>query len=136
MATPPKLEFLATNHHAVLGTYRSDGGVQLSPVLAVPMSPTTIGVSSRETAIKTRNLRRNPTAFVCAFPDSFFGSWIQADGIATIYSLPTAMDRLIDYYRLAAGEHNDWASYREAMVTEHRVLIEIAVTRIGPTVSG
>ncbi|WP_298211465.1 PPOX class F420-dependent oxidoreductase [Ferrimicrobium sp.] len=136
MATLPTLEFLRLHHHAVLGTYRRDGGVQLSPVLAVAMSPTTIGISSRETAIKTRNLRRNPTAFVCVFPDSFFGSWMQADGVASIASLPTAMESLVEYYRLAAGEHDDWSAYRESMTVERRVLIEIEVNRIGPTVSG
>lgn len=134
--TPPAIDFLDSNHHAVLGTFRKDGTVQLSPVLAVRLTPSAIGISSRETAIKTKNLRNNPSAFLCAFTDSFFGDWIQADGVATIHSLPGAMDELIQYYRLAAGEHSNWDDYRASMTAERRVLIEISVTRIGPNISG
>ncbi len=136
MASPPTIDFLDTHHHAVLGTYRKDRSIQLSPVLAVRLTPNTIGISSRETAIKTKNLRNNPAAFVCVFPDTFFGDWIQVDGVATVHSLPEAMEELIQYYRLAAGEHDDWEGYRTSMIAERRVLIEITTTRIGPSISG
>ncbi|MCI2976566.1 MAG: PPOX class F420-dependent oxidoreductase [Ferrimicrobium sp.] len=132
----PSLDFLDTNHRAVLTTLRRDGSVQLSPVLAVRLGPQSIGISSRETAMKTKNLRNNPQAFLCVFPDAFFGEWIQVDGTTQIHSLPKAMERLVDYYRRANGEHNDWDAYRQAMVQERRVLLEITVTRIGPTISG
>jgi PPOX class probable F420-dependent enzyme len=136
MARPPTIDFLDTHHHAVLGTFRKDNSVQLSPVLAVRLTSSTIGISSRETAIKTKNLRNNPSAFICVFQDTFFGDWIQIDGIASVHSLPGAMEELIKYYRLAAGEHDDWDGYRASMAAERRVLIEITTTRIGPNVSG
>ncbi len=136
MASPPTLDFLDSNHHAVLGTFRKDRSIQLSPVLAVRLTASTIGISSRETAIKTKNLRNNPSAFVCVFPDAFFGDWIQIDGVASVHSLPEAMEELVQYYRLAAGEHNDWEGYRASMIAERRVLIEITTTRIGPSISG
>ncbi len=136
MASTHSLDYIDANHHAVLGTLRRDGSIQLSPVLVVRTGPHSIGISSRETAMKTRNLRRNPNAFVCIFPDAFFGNWIQVDGAARIHSLPEAMDALVDYYRRAVGEHDDWEAYRSAMTAERRVLIEIAVTRVGPTISG
>jgi PPOX class probable F420-dependent enzyme len=136
MASPPTIDFLDTHHHAVLGTFRKDRSIQLSPVLAVRLTPSTIGISSRETAIKTKNLRNNPSAFVCVFPDTFFGDWIQVDGVASVHSLPDAMEELIQYYRLAAGEHDDWEAYRASMIAERRVLIEITTTRIGPSISG
>jgi hypothetical protein len=73
---------------------------------------------------------------LCAFSDQFFGDWIQVDGEAEIISLPEAMDLLVDYYRLAAGEHGDWEEYRAAMVRERRVVLRISVSRVGPDVSG
>ena len=77
-------------------------------------------ISTRETAIKTRNLRRDPRASLCVFTDGFFGEWVQVEGNAEIISLPGAMDLLVDYYRLVSGEHPDWDDYRAAMVRDRR----------------
>ncbi len=128
--------FLRDNHRCVMGTIRKDGGVQLSPVLVVMRDDSSILISSRETAIKTKNLRRSPRAFLCVFRDSFFGQWVQLEGQVDIQSLPDAMHGLVEYYRLASGEHPDWDEYRRAMINEKRVLITMTPDRIGPTVSG
>ena len=93
-------------------------------------------ISTRETAVKTANLRRDPRASLCVFTDGFFGEWVQAEGDAEIISLPDAMDLLVDYYRRVAGEHSDWADYRAAMVRDRRVIVRITLTRAGPDVSG
>jgi hypothetical protein len=70
------------------------------------------------------------------FTDGFFGEWVQVDGEAEIISLPEAMDLLVDYYRRAAGEHEDWDEYRAAMTRDRRVIVRITITRAGPDVSG
>jgi hypothetical protein len=46
------------------------------------------------------------------------------------------MDLLIQYYRLAAGEHPDWDDYRAGMERERRVIVRVTISRVGPTVSG
>ncbi len=93
-------------------------------------------ISTRETALKTKNLRRRPRASLCVFTDGFFGEWVQVDGDAEIISLPDAMDLLIDYYRRISGEHPDWDDYRAAMVRDQRVIVRVSITRAGPDVSG
>ena len=60
-------------------------------------------ISSRETAIKVKNLRRDPWAQLCALTDRFFGEWIYVEGTAEVVSLPEAMDPLIDYYQRFPG---------------------------------
>jgi PPOX class probable F420-dependent enzyme len=129
-------DFLRAHHRAVLATSRADGGPQLSPVLCVADDEGRILISTRETALKTRNLRRNPRASLCVFTDGFFGEWVQVDGDAEIISLPAAMELLVDYYRRVAGEHSDWADYRAAMTRDRRVIARITPTRAGPNVSG
>jgi len=129
-------DFLRAHHRAVLATSRADGRPQLSPVLCVADAEGRILISTRETALKTRNLRRDPHASLCAFTDGFFGEWVQIDGDAEIISLPDAMDLLVDYYRRVAGEHSDWADYRAAMTRDRRVIVRITPTRAGPNVSG
>ena len=127
---------LRENHRSVLATTRSDGRPQLSPVVHALDDRGRAIISSRETAYKVRNLRRNPAASLCAFPDGFFGQWIQVDGQADIVSLPEAMDLLVDYYRQLSGEHPDWADYRAAMDRDRRLVIRISLERAGPDRSG
>jgi PPOX class probable F420-dependent enzyme len=129
------LEFARQHHHAVLATHRRDGSPQLSPV-AVGVLDGRIVISTRATAVKVKNLRRDPRASVCLLNEGFFGAWAQVDGTAEIVSLPDAMDGLVEYYREVAGEHPDWDDYRNAMEREHRVLVRITPERAGPNVSG
>ena len=105
-------------------------------MLCVPDDEGRILISTREGALKTRNLRRDPRGSLCAFTDGFFGEWVQVEGDAEIISLPDAMDLLVDYYRRVAGEHSDWADYRAAMTRDRRVIVRITPTRAGPNVSG
>jgi PPOX class probable F420-dependent enzyme len=130
------VRFVAENHHAILSTRRADGSPQLSPVTAGVDDDGRIVVSTRETAVKSRNVRRDPRVSICAFSDSFYGAWVQVDGAAQIVSLPEAMDGLIEYYRRISGEHPDWDDYRDAMQREKRVLLLVVPERAGPNISG
>jgi PPOX class probable F420-dependent enzyme len=129
-------DFIRENHHAVLATRKRDGAAQLSPVLVNLDGEGRAIISSRETAIKVKNLRRDPFAQLCVMNDRFFGEWIAADGIAEVLSLPEAMDPLIDYYKRYPDENPDWDEYRERMRREKRVLIRIVLERAGPDRQG
>jgi PPOX class probable F420-dependent enzyme len=128
--------FVAANHRGVLVTRKRDGAPQTSPVTAGVDDAGRIIVSSRETAYKVKNLRRDPRATYTAMNDGFFGEWAQIDGTAEIISLPDAMPLLIDYYRSISGEHPDWDDYRAAMERDQRVIIAITPERAGPNASG
>src|ERR687884_1809659 len=91
--------FVRAHHRGVLATTRRDGGVQLSPVLVGVDEDGSLMISTRETALKTANVRRTPFASVCAFQDQFVGPWVQAEGAASVESLPEAMEALVRYYR-------------------------------------
>jgi PPOX class probable F420-dependent enzyme len=128
--------FVSENHHAILATRRRDGSPQMSPV-AVAVDPQgQLTVSSRETAVKIRNLRRNPQYDLVVFTDNFFGPWISIRGEVEVVSLPEALPLLVQYYRDVSGEHPDWDEYRAAMVAENRVLLRLSIDEVGPKVSG
>jgi PPOX class probable F420-dependent enzyme len=129
-------EFIRKNHRAVLATFRADGTPQMSPIAADVDPEGMVVISSRETAMKVKNLRRDPRASVIVLSESWYGPWVQVDGRAAIVSLPEAMEGLVEYYRRVAGEHDDWDEYRAAMEKERRVLIRISVDRAGPNKSG
>jgi PPOX class probable F420-dependent enzyme len=130
-------DYLRSHHRAVMATTRRDGTPQMSPVTVTVDDDGMVTVSSRETAVKVKNLRRDPRAWVCAFPDTFYGGpFVQVEGTATIVELPEAMELLVDYYRSISGEHPDWDDYRAAMERDQRVLVRLDITRAGPDVSG
>jgi PPOX class probable F420-dependent enzyme len=130
------LAFIRQQHEAIMLTYRRDGSPQMSPIACNVDGDGRIVVSTRETALKTKNLRRDPRVSLCVVTHGFYGSWIQVDGTADVVSLPDAMEPLVEYYRTTAGEHPDWDDYRAAMVREQRVIVRIAPERAGPDRSG
>jgi PPOX class probable F420-dependent enzyme len=130
------LDFIRQHHRAVLVTTRGDGRPQVSPVTCGVDGDGKVVVSTRETAMKTKNLRRDPQATLCVFTDRFFGEWVYVSGTAEIVPLPEAMDGLVAYYRSVAGEHPDWDDYRAAMEREQRVLVRLTVDDAGPSVAG
>ena len=115
---------------------RRPGGIQQTPVLVNVDAEGRAIISSRETAYKVINLRRDPWAQLCVFTERFFGKWIYAEGEAEVLSLPEAMDPLIDYYKRFPDENPDWDDYRERMRRQKRVLIRIAIERAGPDRQG
>lgn len=127
--------FLGEHHRAVLATFRGDGRPQMSAVSVGVDDAGRAVVSTRETAYKVRNMRRDPRVSLCVLSDDFW-RWIQIDGTATVVSLPEAMELLVDYYRRVAGEHPDWDDYRRAMQEQRRVLVRIDIERAGPDRQG
>jgi hypothetical protein len=46
------------------------------------------------------------------------------------------MPLLEEYYRQVSGEHPNWEEYREAMVKERRVMLQITISKAGPAPAG
>jgi PPOX class probable F420-dependent enzyme len=128
--------FLRAHHRAVIGTHHPDGRIQLSPVTVGVDADGRAVISTRETAVKVRNLRRDPRATLCVMTDGFYGNWLLAEGEATVVSLPEAMEPLVTYYREISGEHPDWDDYRAAMERDRRVVVRVTLDRVGPTYQG
>jgi PPOX class probable F420-dependent enzyme len=125
-------EFMREHHRAVLATRRGSAGIQQSPVLVNVDAGGRAIISSRETAFKTRNLRRDPRAQLCVFTDRFFGDWLYVEGRAEVVSLPDAMELLVDYSSRFPNPADDWDAYRDRMERERRVLLRIELERAGP----
>ena len=122
--------FIADHHtRGVLATMRADSRPQLSPVTVVIDAEGRVAISTRERSAKVRNLRRDPRVSLVVLNEQFYGAWVQVEGTAEIVERPEALDLLDDYYRRAAGEHPDWAEYRQAMIDQGRVLLRFEIER-------
>jgi len=130
-------EFLAKYHWGILTTRRKNGNLQMSPVTVGLDEAVRAIISSRETAYKVNNLRRDPRAALCAITPSFHGEgWVQINGRAEIVSLPEALDSLVYLQRQAYGEHKSWPEFHQRMTRERRVIIRIHIESVGPKVRG
>ena len=126
---------LAGARLGVLATLKADGRPQLSPVTpSYDREAGLLRVSMTEGRAKTANLRRDPRAALeVTTPDGW--SWATAEGTVTLTGPGSDPDgpeveALVGYYRAAAGEHPDWAEYREVMVAERRVLMTMRVEKV------
>jgi PPOX class probable F420-dependent enzyme len=126
-------EFLTKHHLGVLTTRRKDDGLQMSPITPGLDAEGRVIISSRETAYKVNNLRRDPRAALCVFTPAFHGEgWVQVNGSAEIISLPDAMEFLVYLQRQVYGEHRSWPEFHERMVRERRVIIHFAIESVAP----
>jgi PPOX class probable F420-dependent enzyme len=130
------LAFVRSRHHAVLTTFRGDGWPQMSPVTCGLDGRGRLVVSTYPYRAKARNLRRDPRVSACVLSDDWDDAWVQIDGLAEVLELPDALDALVEYYRVIAGEHPDWDEYREAMHRQGKALIRITIERWGPIATG
>ena len=130
------LDFARSRHRLILGTFRRDGRVQLSPVTGGIDGEGRVVVSSYPERAKSRNLRRDPRATVLFLSDDFGDEWVQVDGTGEVLDLPEALEPLCDYYRSISGEHPDWDEYRRAMVEQGKSLIRVTIESWGPVATG
>ncbi|MCB9442091.1 MAG: PPOX class F420-dependent oxidoreductase [Mycolicibacterium sp.] len=129
------LAVIGGNSLGVLATIKRDGRPQLSNV-SYYFDPreTTIAVSITEPRAKTRNLRRDPRASILVSADDGW-AYAVAEGDAVL-SAPAAdpndatVEELVELYRNISGEHPDWDEYRQAMVTDRRVLLRLPITHL------
>ena len=126
------LDFIRDKRNGVLITLKSDGRPQSSNIAFAVGDDDVVRISVTDGRAKTANLRRDPRASLHVNRDDF---WAYAVIEADVTMLPVAqspddatVDALVDYYRIVAGEHDNWDEYRQAMVDDHRLILELRPT--------
>jgi PPOX class probable F420-dependent enzyme len=126
------LDFIRDKRNGILIALKSDGRPQSSNVAFAVGDDDVIRISVTDGRAKTANLRRDPRASLHVNRDDF---WAYAVIEADVTLLPVAqspddatVDALVDYYRIVVGEHDDWDEYRQAMVDDRRLILELRPT--------
>jgi PPOX class probable F420-dependent enzyme len=127
------IDFARVNTHSVLVTIRGNGRPQLSNVLHHASDDGLIRVSITADRAKYKNLVREPWAALHITTADFW-AYVVIEGsveLTPIAARPddATVDELVDYYRNANGEHEDWDAYRAAMVADRRVIVRIQPNR-------
>lgn len=130
------LEFVRPRHRMVLITQRADGTPQASPVTGGVDDSGRIVIATYPDRAKTRNVLSRPGVSVLVISEDWNDAWIQVDGTADIVDAHDDVEPFVEYFRNIAGEHPDWAEYRQAMLDQGKSLIRITPTRWGPVATG
>ena len=134
--------FLEGKRHLVLVTTRSNGLPQISPVTGVAVGgggdddPLRVLVSSYPSRAKTKNLVRDGSCAVLVLSDDFDGPWVTLYATASVRDGEDGVEALVEYYRAAAGEHDDWDEYRTAMIRQGKSIVRITPEHWGPIATG
>lgn len=120
------ITWAADRKNGVLITLRKDGRAQSSDI-AYTVAGDRFLISVTAGRAKTANMRRDPRVVLhITEPGSW--SYVALDGTVELSPEATephdaTADLLVDYYERVAGEsHPDWEEYRQAMVTERRLV--------------
>jgi len=126
------LDFMRDHRSGILIALKSDGRPQSSNIAYVVGDDGVIRISVTNGRAKTANLRRDPRASVHVNRDDFWAyTVIEADATLTPVAKSvddTTVDQLVEYYRSVSGEHDNWPEYRQAMVDDSRLLLELHPT--------
>lgn len=130
------LDFVRPRHHMVLTTFRRDGGPQTSPVTGGVDDRGRLVITTYPERAKVQNALRDSRVSVLVLSDDFGGAWVQVDGTCEVVLASEDVEPFVEYFRTIAGEHPDWAEYRQAMVDQGKALLRITPTRWGPVATG
>jgi PPOX class probable F420-dependent enzyme len=127
------LEFARTNKHGVLATIRGNGRPQLSNILYNVTDDGVIRVSITADRAKYKNLVRDPWAALHVTRADFY-AYVVLEGDVELSPIAAStddatVDELVEYYRVAVGEHDNWDDYRKSMVDDRRVMIRFTPNR-------
>jgi PPOX class probable F420-dependent enzyme len=128
------IPLLGTTGTAALVTLKRDGRPQISNVgYAYDDEAGLVRISLTDDRAKTRNLRRDPRASLYV-TEANWRAYRVVEGTVRLTPVAAAADdatveELVDLYRTIAGEHPDWAEFRQAMVEEKRLVAHLTVER-------
>ena len=137
----PALQLLARLRRGVLTTLKRNGRPQLS-VVSYHYDPSTgaVRISTRDPLAKTANARRDPRVSLMATTEQMW-PYVVAEGDADVGPVAqrpddAVVEELVEHYRTLNGEHPDWDEFRQAMVTEQRLVLRFTVSRTYGTAGG
>jgi PPOX class probable F420-dependent enzyme len=125
--------FLQDNHHGVLVARKKDGSLQMTLVSPVIDATGNVIITARDSTYKVKNIRRDPRVSLVVYGEKFNGSnYIQIDGKAEVIGHPEAMDIVLDWHRQIRGVPDNWDNVRKKTLAEGRIVIRVAIERVGP----
>ncbi len=123
------MQWASDRRNGVLITLRRDGRAQSSDI-SYAVDDDSFLISVTADRAKTANMVRDPRVVLhISEPSSW--SYLSIDGTAELSPVTTqpgdaTSDRLVAYYERVTGQaHPDWDEYRQAMIDEQRLMVQL-----------
>ena len=120
-------DFLEKNHSAVMATIKPDGRPHVARV-GVGLVDGKLWSSGTQTRRRTKYLRRDNRSTLMVLDSANGQHWLGLETTVDILEDDPVEDNL-SLYRVLAGEPGDLQEYREAMVTEQRLIYQFNIQR-------
>ena len=131
MTRDQALAFLAQCTHGVLATLLPDGRPHPTPVVFGTMGDA-VEISMTAARVKTRNLKRDPRATLCAFPEGAWHPYLCVEGRAELVEDPDGERNLALYRRITGKDPDDLAEYLQVMRRDKRLVCRLMIERLYP----
>ncbi len=124
------LKFLEENNRGVLAVVGRGGNPHLSPIFFALMDGK-IRISSAWDRVKTKHLKQDPRASLCALTEEFH-PYLTVEGKIELLSDPDGRKNLDLYQAITGGPPKNLAEYFEAMKREKRLVYEMTIEGMYP----
>lgn len=121
-------EFLEKHHSAVMATTKKDGRPHLARV-SVGLVEGKLWSSGTRDRVRTNHLKRDPRCTLMVVDRSTPYVWMALETTVDILDGDDSVDNNLALYRVLAGEPDDLQEYREAMVSEKRLIYQFGIQR-------
>ena len=125
------IAFIQRCKHGVLATLLPDGRPHPTPVV-FGLAGDFVEISMTASRVKTRNLRRDPRATLCVFPEGAWHPYLCAEGRAELIADPDGQRNLALYRRITGKDPDDLAEYLQAMKRDKRLVCRLMIERLYP----
>lgn len=127
------LDYIRPRKNGVLVALKRDGRPQLSNITYTVGDDDVVRISITADRAKYVNLTRDPRASLYVTQEDFWG-YVVLEGDADLSAVAadphdSTVDELIEVYRAAVGEHPNWDEYRDAMVSDRRLVVRLRPVR-------
>ena len=119
--------FLEENHSAIMVTVRADGTAHVARV-SCGVVDGKLWSSGNVSRVRTKHLRTNPNATLCAFARD--RRWIGIESVVTIHEGPDAPQKALALQRAQGREPEDVEAFLRDMAAQQRVIYEFEPKRV------
>ena len=125
-------DFLTKHHWGVLATRRKDGRLQMSPITPGLDGDGRVIISSRETAYKVNNLRRDPAGRALRFHHLLSRRRLGSSQWQRGNHFSSGRHEFVGLFAATSLWRAYWPEFHARMVRERRVIIRFAIESVAP----
>ena len=121
-------DFLEDHHSAVMTTLTKDGTPHVARI-GIGLVDGELWSSGTADRVRTKHLRRDPRSTLFVWDPADSQHWMGLETRVDILDGPERVEQNLALYRVLAGEPDDLEEYKQAMVSEKRLIYRFNIER-------